>query len=274
MNAYQNNNEFSEKKTMSVSLPLDFPLDPKPRAIVIGASSGIGAATAMKLAKEGHVVALLGRRKKELNTVCDQINQLMGETRAIAYVHDVTEFDQVPNTFQKILAEFKNLDLVVYVSGVMFPVAQNEYDFSKDREMIEINLLGAVAWLGQAATYFERMGSGKIVGITSVAGDRGRVGNPGYNTSKAGMITYLEALRNRLTRLGVHVLTVKPGFVSTELLKHSSTTFGVITPEKAADQIWRGIKKKKQNIYTPGWWRFLMLVIQHIPSFIFRRLSF
>ncbi|MBT3239916.1 MAG: SDR family NAD(P)-dependent oxidoreductase [Chloroflexi bacterium] len=259
---------------MSVSLPVDFPLDPKPRAIVLGASSGIGAATAMKLAKEGHVVALLGRRKKELNTVCEEINQAIGETRAIAYVHDVRKFDQIPKTFQKILTDYKNLDLIVYVSGVMNPVAQNEYDFEKDREMIEINLLGAMAWLGQAAIFFERMGAGKIVGITSVAGDRGRVGNPGYNTSKAGLITYLEALRNRLTRHGVHVLTVKPGFVDTEVLKNSSTTFGVISPEKAADQIWKGIKKKKQTIYTPGWWRLLMLIIQHTPSFIFRRVSF
>lgn len=259
---------------MSETIPLDFPLDPKPRAIVLGASSGIGAATAMKLAQEGYVVALLGRRKKALNAVCKEINQALGETRAIPYVHDVSKYAQVPKTFQKILTDLKTLDLLVYVSGVMYPVAQNEYDFAKDREMIEINLLGAVAWLGQAAVFFERMGAGKIVGISSVAGDRGRVGNPGYNTSKAALSTYLEALRNRLTRHGVHVLTVKPGFVATDMLKSSSTTFGVITPEQAANDIWKAMKRRKQTIYTPGWWRYMMLVIQHIPSFIFRRLSF
>ncbi len=259
---------------MSKKLPLDFPLDPKPRAIVLGASSGIGAAIAKKLVLEGYVVALLGRRKKALNAVCKEINENIGENRAIPYVHDVSTFSQVPKTFQKILTDLKKLDLVVFVSGVMNPVAQNEYDFEKDQEMVEINLLGAMAWLGQAARFFERMGEGKIVGISSVAGDRGRVGNPGYNTSKAGLNTYLEALRNRLSRYGVHVLTVKPGFVATQMMKNSARSFGVITTEKAAEDIWKAIKRKKQTIYTPGWWRYLMLVIQHIPSFIFRRTSF
>jgi short-subunit dehydrogenase len=101
------------------------------------------------------------------------------------------------------------------------------------------------------------------------------VGNPGYNTSKAGLATFLEALRNRLTRAGVHVLTVKPGFLQTDMLKaaQGSTPFA-IPPEKAADDIWKAIRKRKQQIYTPGRWRWIMLAIQHTPSFIFRKLSF
>ena len=109
----------------------------------------------------------------------------------------------------------------------------------------------------------------------SVAGDRGRVGNPGYNTSKAALTTYLEALRNRLTRHGVNVLTVKPGFVQTEMLKaaQGATPFA-IEPEKAADDILKAVKKRKQVIYTASIWRWVMLAIQHTPSFIFRKLSF
>jgi short-subunit dehydrogenase len=108
-----------------------------------------------------------------------------------------------------------------------------------------------------------------------VAGDRGRVGNPGYNTSKAGLSTYLEALRNRLTRHGVNVLTVKPGFVETEMLKAAQgpTPF-MIPTEKAVDDIWKAMRKRRQVIYTPSIWRWIMLAIQHTPSIIFRRLSF
>src|SRR5690606_700639 len=107
-----------------------------------------------------------------------------------------------------------------------------------DRKMVEVNLLGAIAWLNQAALRFERAGQGQIVGIGSIAGDRGRVGSPVYNTSKAALHTYLESLRNRLTRHGVNVLTVKPGYVDTVLLaENAKNPFWVISPQQAADQI-------------------------------------
>jgi short-subunit dehydrogenase len=140
--------------------------------------------------------------------------------------------------------------------------------------MIEINLLGAFAWLNPISALFQSAKSGIIVGISSVAGDRGRVGNPGYNTSKAALTTYLEALRNRLTRHGVNVITVKPGFVQTEMLKAAQTVMFPITVDKAADDIWRAIRARKQQIYTPWFWSWIMLVIRNIPSLLFRRMSF
>ena len=141
--------------------------------------------------------------------------------------------------------------------------------------MIEVNLIGAMAWLNPVAEMFQSAKAGQVVGISSVAADRGRVGNPGYNTSKAGLTTYLEALRNRLTRQGVNVLTVKPGFVQTEMLKAAQgPTPLAIAPEKAVQDIWNAMQKRKQMIYTPALWRWIMLAIRHTPSFIFRRLSF
>jgi short-subunit dehydrogenase len=136
-------------------------------------------------------------------------------------------------------------------------------------------LIGAMAWLSPVAEMFQNAKVGQIVGISSVAGDRGRIGNPGYNTSKAGLTTYLEALRNRLTRHGVNVLTVKPGFVKTEMVKaaQGATPFA-ITPEEAAEDIYKAMRKRKQQIYTAPIWRWIMLIIQHIPSVIFRRMSF
>ena len=249
-------------------------LKPGQNALIIGASSGIGAALARRLAREGFGVALLARRAEALAAVCQQTNAELGADRARAYPHDVTETGAVPELFQTILRDLGSIDLVVYCAGRQLAVALNEYDFAKDEAMLETNLLGAVAWLNQAALLFERLGGGQIVGISSIAGERGRVASPAYNTSKAALNTYLEALRNRLTRRGVNVLTVRPGFVQTELLKNSPRTFWVISPEQAADDIWRAVRARKQVVFTPARWRLVALGLRHVPSVIFRRMSF
>lgn len=252
------------------------PLHPRRRGIIIGASDGLGAELARQLSREGYTLALLARRKEKLEAVCQEINQTAKEQRAYAYVHDVSDYEKAPELLRKIVSDLGGLDLVVFVAGVNYPPGgPDKYNFENDRKMIEINLIGAMAWLNPVAEMFQSARAGQIVGIGSVAGDRGRVGNPGYNTSKAALATYLEALRNRLARYGVKVLTVKAGFIKTEMLKaaQGGTPFA-ITPEKAAEDILKAIKKRKQVIYTAGLWRWIMLAIQHTPSFIFRKLSF
>ncbi|NPA93364.1 MAG: SDR family NAD(P)-dependent oxidoreductase [Chloroflexi bacterium] len=253
------------------------PLLTPPVAVIIGASSGIGAALARELAQEGYRLALLARRGDALQALAAELTagRPDAEEAVRIYPHDVTDYEHIPTLFQRILAEMGRMDVVVYAAGVLLPVAEDEYTFEKDRAMLEVNLMGAVAWLGQAAAYFQTQGEGHIVGISSVAGDRGRVKNPAYQASKAGLTNYLESLRNRLTRRGVHVLTVKPGFVDTPMLQSAGGgAFWVISPEQAAADIAKAIRKRKQVIYTPARWRWVMLTIQHIPSFLFRRLSF
>ena len=252
------------------------PLNPRRRGLIIGASDGLGAELARKFSQEGFSLALLARRKEKLDVLCAEINSSAKDRRALAYVHDVIEYDGVPDLLRRIVADLGGLDLVIFVAGVNYPPGGiDKYNFENDRKMIEVNLIGAMAWLHPIAEMFQSAKRGQIVGIASVAGDRGRVGNPGYNTSKAGLATYLEALRNRLTRHGVHVLTVKPGFLKTEMLKaaQGATPFA-IEPSQAADDIVKAIRKRKQVIYTAPIWRWIMLAIQHTPSFIFRRLSF
>jgi short-subunit dehydrogenase len=250
------------------------PLNPRRRGLIIGASDGLGAELARKLAREGYSLALIARREDKLTALCNELNTK--EPLARAYVHDVADYDQAPDLLRKIVAELGGLDLVIFVAGVNYPPGGiDKFNFENDRKMIEVNLIGAMAWLHPISEMFQAAKAGQIVGIASVAGDRGRVGNPGYNTSKAGLATYLEALRNRLTRHGVNVLTVKPGFLKTEMLKaaQGATPFA-IEPEKAADDILKAMKKRKQIIYTASIWRWVMLAIQHTPSFIFRKLSF
>ena len=253
------------------------PLEPGKRAIVIGASAGIGAALVRRLAVQGYTVAALARRDEELKALAHSVNGNFpqdGKARVQVYVHDVNDTETVPALFQEVVYNLGGLDLIVYVAGTQPVVDANEYNFAKDEAMIRVNLLGAIAWLNQAAIRFERAGGGHIVGISSIAGDRGRVGSPVYNTSKAGLNTYLESLRNRLSRRGVTVTTIKPGFVDTPNLANAAKTFWVISPEDAAAQIYLAVYRRRGTVYIPARWGLVGLIIRHIPSPIFRLLKF
>ena len=257
-----------------ISVPSATPLSPQKRAIIVGASSGIGAALAHRLADEGYQIALLARRGEMLEKITNEINKKHGETRALYYVHDVSDYDTVPGLFRQIMADLGGLDTFIFNTGISLSVGLKNFVFEKDRLTMEVNLIGALAWLNPVAEAFQSLQNGQIVGISSVAGERGRVGNPAYNTSKAALTCYLEALRNRLTRYGINVLTVKPGFVQTDLIKNAKKLFWVIPPEQAAKDIFKAMRKRKQEIYTPARWRWMMLIIRNIPSFIFRKLTF
>lgn len=253
------------------------PLEPEKRAVVVGASSGIGAALVKRLAFQGYTVAALARTESKLRALAESVNANFPESpraRVTTYIHDVNDTESVRQLFQDIVYELGGLDLIVYVAGLQLAVNENEFNFDKDRQMIDVNLMGAIAWLNQAALRFERARSGHIVGISSIAGDRGRVGSPVYNTSKAALNTYLEALRNRLARRGVTVTTIKPGFVDTPNLANASKTFWVISPEDAAAQIYLAIRRKRGTVYVPRRWEIVGLIIRHIPSVIFRWMKF
>ena len=243
-------------------------------ALVVGASSGIGEALGRRLAADGTRVALVARREGELRRVMDEINSSAESERAIAVAHDVRAVDDVPGLVQEIARRLGGLDLVVYAAGTMPEVAVDEFNTAKDREMIEVNLLGAVAWLNPVAERMARLHRGTIVGIGSVAGDRGRAPNPVYCTSKAGFHAFLEALRNRVAKLGVRVVTIKPGFVDTAMTRGKEGLFWVISADRAAEIILDKARRGVVTAYVPARWRLVMMVVRSIPSFIFTKLGF
>ncbi len=239
------------------------------KIIVVGASSGIGAEIAKEHLKSGNEVCLIARRKEKL----DQISNEFPNSKSIVLAHDVTKFFEVESLFQQIIKELNGLDEIYYASGILERVKIDEFNTQKDISMMNTNTLGAIAWLNEAAKYFQKQGKGKIIGISSIAGDRGRVGNPVYNTSKAAINTYLEALRNRLARKGILVLTVKPGFIDTDMVKGMQGLFWVISANKAAKIIINATNKNKECIYVPARWALVAFIIKNIPSFIFKRLN-
>ena len=241
-------------------------------ALVIGASSGIGEALARRLAAGGARVALVARRAHQLDEIVASINSSSGEQRAFAFAHDVRDAGDVPELLQRITVALGGLDLVVYAAGVQHRVAFDEFDVAKDHDMLAVNLAGAVAWLDPVAERFGRLKRGTIVGIGSVAGDRGRSANPAYNTSKAGLHTFMETIRNRISRHGVRVVTVKPGFVDTPMNSGPGGTLWRISADRAAEIILRAARRGRETVYVPARWRYVMWVIRSIPSCVFKRL--
>ena len=244
------------------------------KAIVVGASSGIGAAIARQLAQEGASVALIARRQTELDKIIAELT-LDKKGRALAYTHDVTNYDATPALFDRIVADLGGLDLLVYAAGVMPNIEESEYDFAKDRAMIEVNVIGAMAWCNPAAAHFEAHRKGSIVGISSIAGERGRRGNPAYCTSKAALTTYLEGLRNRLSRYGVNVVTIKPGFVATAMTQGKPGLFWLVQPEDIANTTLALARAGNGAArFVPRRWWLVAFIVRMLPSFIFRRLNF
>ncbi len=242
------------------------------RAIIVGASSGIGEALALELARAGTDVALVARREPELRRVADAIAGLPGGGKAAVFAHDVTHSEEVPALFSRIVREMGGLDLIVYASGVLWTQDASPFDFAKDRQMVEVNLLGGIAWLNEAAARFAVAEGGTLVGLSSVAGERGRYSMPVYCTSKAALNTYLEGLRNRVARHGVKVVTVKLGPVATPMTQGRKMPL-MIPTAAAVEGILSAARRGAGDAYVPGVWRLIFLILRNVPSFVFRKLK-
>jgi len=235
------------------------------RAIVVGASSGLGRAIALHLAQAGSTVVAVARRGDRLRELADS-----SPGRILPLVHDVTRTEEAARAFADACRMAGGLDLIVYSAGFMPTVGATEFNTEKDLRIFAVNVLGAIAWLNQAAERFQQAGQGAIVGIGSVAGDRGRRGQPAYNASKAALHAYLEALRNRLYARGVSVATFKPGPMRTEMTAHLSLR-NAMDPEVAAAKILAKAHVSGEH-YLSLSHRFVFAVLRNLPSSVFRRL--
>lgn len=232
----------------------------------------MGAELARQLAARGYRVAALARRTEALEALGSEASPGPGEV--LPFAHDVLDAAAVPELFETVVRELGGLELFIYAAGVMPEVGPEEYDTEKDFKQLAVNLAGCIAWGNEVARYMQSRRAGTLVGISSIAGDRGRKPNPAYHTSKAAMSTYLESLRNRLAVSGVHVCTIKPGTVHTPMTEGMADLKWPVPVEVAVRDILRAIDKKKNTAYVPLRWLFVSLIIRHLPSFIFRRLNF
>ena len=148
---------------------------------------------------------------------------------------------------------------------------ENEQDFSAAMKVIRTNYEGPSVILGELANHFEMRGSGTIVGISSVAGERGRAKNYIYGSAKSGLTAFLSGLRNRLAKKGVHVITLLPGYVATKLTNEMDISKQLLAqPDEVAECLFQAVRRKKNVVYVKPLWRFIMFIIRSIPEFIFK----
>ncbi|MFZ1725678.1 MAG: SDR family NAD(P)-dependent oxidoreductase, partial [Albidovulum sp.] len=181
-----------------------------------------------------------------------------------------------PKGFAELIARLESeegdLNAAVFV-GSMPEQSAIDADPALIDGVVTDSFTGPARFLQMLAPLMEARGGGTVVGVGSVAGDRGRIGNYVYGSAKAGFHTYLSGLRNRLTRAGGHVVTVKPGFVDTAMTWGLPGMFLVASPDSVAADIEKAVRKRRNTIYTPFFWRYIMLIIIHVPEFIFKKMK-
>lgn len=232
------------------------------KAIVIGASSGIGRGLARVLAENDYKVAITGRR-------IHLLEELAAEKPDAYLIRalDVTIIQEIETALEEIVKEMGGLDLLVIGSAV---IKYNvDLDFTIEKLTIDTNIRGFTCIADWGFNFFRRQGYGQLMGISSVAGFRGWRNNPSYNASKSYQINYLEGLRSLANhiKLPIVVTDVRPGYVETAM-KGKSFVFWVSSVEKAAYQIFKAIKKKRKVVYVSGRWRIGAYLYRKLPNLL------
>lgn len=239
-------------------------------ALILGATSDMSLALARKFGSHGYSLTLAARN-------VDKLTALQSDIQIRQHVTvDIVPFDAL--NIKSHQDFYKNIptkpDVVICVFGLLGDQLKAQSDWQSCEEILMSNYVGAVSILNIVANDMELKKQGVIVGISSVAGERGRQSNYFYGSAKAGFTAYLSGLRNRLFKSGVHVLTVKPGFVKTKMIENIKTP-GPLTamPKNVADDIYNAVVKRKNVIYTKGIWQWVMLAIKNIPEGVFKKLK-
>lgn len=235
------------------------------KAIVVGASSGIGLELARILATQQYKVGITGRRQELL----EALSQESPEAYAVQ-VLDNTRIDQIPGSLDALTHAIGGLDLLIISSGTGF--VNQSFDFEPELTTIDTNIRGFAAVANWAFRFFEQQGHGHLVGITSIAGIRGSRLAPAYNASKAFQINYLEGLRQKADKIKgrVFVTDIRPGFVDTAMAKGDGI-FWVAPPAKAARQIMKAIALKKRKAYITRRWVVFAIILKLVPRWVYDR---
>jgi short-subunit dehydrogenase len=242
------------------------------KIVIIGATSAIAVEVARAFAKEGASLALLARNQQRLDQLAQDLS-VRGAT--VSYTgtfdaHDIPSHERILEEAYHRLGEF---DAALIAHGELPNQPECQRSVAGTQDAFRSNLLSPIAFLTWLANYFEARKTGTIAVIGSVAGDRGRQSNYIYGAAKGGLTVFLQGLRNRLTPAGVSVTTIKPGFVDTPMISHLPKSPLFASPELVGQRIHKAMKRGEAVVYTPFFWRFIMLIIQHIPECIFRRLK-
>ncbi|WP_319381756.1 SDR family oxidoreductase [Thiomicrorhabdus sp.] len=236
--------------------------------LVLGANSDMALASARRFAEAGWNLYLASRQTEFLEKEVDHL-KIAYRIEAEALYFDAEDFDSHLPFYTGLRQKPQG---VLLAFGFMPEQEQAQQQPVLLRKTANVNYLGAMSILEVVASDFEQRQVGWIAAISSVAGDRGRASNYIYGSSKAALSAYLAGLRHRLFAAGVHVMTVKPGFVATKMTRGLDLPDKLTAqPKEVAEAIFKGIDKRKNTLYVKGIWRLIMLIIIYLPEFIFKK---
>ncbi len=236
------------------------------KAIIVGATSGIGKQLAILLADKNYIIGITGRRKNLLDEL-----KFRNPDHLIVFDFDITETFNSANKLDELAAKLGRVDLLILSSGI--GDINEQLDFRIEKKTLDVNVVGFTEVADWAFNYFQQQKEGHFVAITSIAGLRGSRQNPAYNATKAFQQNYLEGLQQKAikSKLPIYITDVRPGFVDTAMAK-GDTKFWVANVEKAAMQIMKSIEHKKSIVYITKRWLIVAIIMRLIPRQIYKRM--
>lgn len=246
------------------------------KILISGATSAIAQSTARTLLSQSdnpcHFV-LLGRNEERLEMIANDLTA-RGAESVFSISTDLANCDDIESHVDQAWNTLESIDVAIIAQGTLPEQNEIQNSWTDIKAAYDINALSYMALMTALASKMETLKKGCIVVVSSVAGDRGRQSNYIYGSAKGAVSLFAQGLRNRLFKHGINVITVKPGFVDTPMTDGMNKDGPLwSSPERVASDIVTAIDKNRSTVYTPGFWRLIMLVIQHIPDFIFKRLS-
>ena len=240
--------------------------------LILGANSDVGYASAKVFAERQRVHLYLASRDMEnLQARIQDLNIRYG-VEAEGFYFDAVAYQEHPRFYQKLLPK---PDIVLVAFGYLGDQRKGQADFAEAQRIIETNFLGTVSILEKVASDFEARGKGTIIGISSVAGERGRQSNYLYGAAKGAVTVYLSGLRHRLSRKGVKVITILPGFIRSKMTEHMALP-EILTanPQGVAEQIHQAWLNGRDVVYVKWYWRWIMMLVRLLPEKLFKQLNF
>ncbi len=228
------------------------------KAIIIGASSGIGKELSKVLSHNNYEIGLTGRRI----TLLRQISEELPNKSCFKRI-DVTDIPTSMKSLEELISQMKDVGLIIISAGTGH--INPDLDWNKEKNTIDTNVTGFCAMANVALKYFQQQGYGHLVGISSIAKIRGNGEAPAYNASKAFVSNYMEGLRIKTKHTNIAITDIQPGFVDTDMAK-GDRLFWVASPQKVAKQIFNAIEKKRKVVYVSKRWRLIALLLKILPE--------
>lgn len=240
--------------------------------LILGATSAIAKHTTRLFAADEHNLYLVARSEYKLSSM-KQDMLVRGAADVNYESSDLSDDKQHENLIKRATDTMGSIDIVLIAYGTLGNQKKSEKKYQNTLAELQTNCLSVISLLTILANQFEQQKSGSIAVISSPSGDRGRQSNYIYGTAKGALSIFLQGLRNRLAKSKVHVLTIKPGFVDTPMTKDFKKGLLWVNPEVISKGIYSAIKRKKEIVYLPYFWRYIMIIIKIIPEKIFKYLS-